>query len=169
MDYLETILRRQWKLWGALPRGGAPDASAEERGIRGAESMEEALFREAATGLPAEERLSGNERLETAENPERDRFRMQEALLRRSAQLRRALLAEGGETLPESGSVRLAENRRDGGRDKQSTERLSPGESGGLELPGTGNRTEAEPDAPRTVSRQFEQDARRYDGGFFLY
>ncbi len=165
MDYVKETLQRQNGLWLALFGGGREEREA-------AEPQQERLLRERSAADPAarrsEDTYAGEERgaplRETAES------------LRERAETRseRELLLRGRETVLRELAFRhgkAAEAGADQAQGRGQRAETPDAETARWEAEAAlrEGRNDLETADARAISRRFERDARRYDGGFVFY
>ena len=195
MNYIEELLRRQAAAFAALLRGGEETESARER-TDGAGSRSEERSFSAGTGMTewnrrlAERSARAYSETElTTGMPQVAETAGTQAMLRRRAAdgaARREPTAEALESVltgaeadevdgwerTGGGSGILAgagRTRRKGGN-APIRAGAAPGDGGTEDVAGWGRSVRAARDASaEKLSREFERDARRYDGGYPLY
>ena len=195
MNYIEELLRRQAAAFAALLRGGEETESARER-TDGAGSRSEERSFSAGTGMTewnrrlAERSARAYSETElTTGMPQVAETAGTQAMLRRRAAdgaARREPTAEALESVltgaeadevdgwerTGGGSGILAgagRTRRKGGN-APIRAGAAPGDGGTEDADGWGRSVRAARDASaEELSREFERDARRYDGGYPLY
>lgn len=154
MNYVEQVMQRQSAAWLALFGGGSEPAE---------ETAEEPLRRKEAERARAAE--TTEERAAAGETEDRPAGRTQaeqELLIRgREKLLRERVFARtAAQESEESGGA------RSGGR---SESLATEGAHWETEAALREGRSDLETADARAISRRFERDARRYDGGFIFY
>lgn len=154
MNYIEQVMQRQNAAWLALFGGGSE--SAEETAAEPLHRKE--TERDRAAEMTAENAEAG----ETEERPA-DRTRAEQELLIRGRE----------QLLRELSFVRTAaqESEESGGMQKAGRSESLAAESAHWETEAAlrEGRSNLETADARAISRRFERDARRYDGGFIFY
>lgn len=195
MNYIEELLRRQAAAFAALLRGGEETEPARER-TDGAGSRSEERSFSAGTGMTewnrrlAERSARAYSETElTTGMPQVAETAGTQAMLRRRAAdgaVRREPTAEALESVLTGAEADEADGwERTGGglgmlagagqtqrRDGNAPVRAGtvPGDGGTEDAAGWGRSVRAARDASaEELSREFERDARRYDGGYPLY
>ncbi|MGM9619325.1 MAG: hypothetical protein ACI3W8_05790 [Oscillospiraceae bacterium] len=187
MDYVKETLQRQSALWRALLSGGGSGMTAEEdaerQSVTAPAGEEEDFFSTAGNGAAAETMGSAARTLsamaaapevtpmgaetdtgEAAAQRESGESAAEQELLRRS---RERLLTEM--SLPDaSETVEGAEaaNRKTAWSGEALAAETAQWQAEAALRQGRGDLETAD---ARAISRRFERDARRYDGGFIFY
>ncbi len=195
MNYIEELLRRQAAAFAALLRGGEETEPARER-TDGAGSRSEERSFSAGTGMTewnrrlAERsaRAYSETELTTGMPQVAETARTQAMLRRRAADgaVRREPTAEALESVLTGaeadevdgwertggglGMLAGVERTRRKGGNAPIRAGAAPGDGGAEDAAGWGRSVRAARDASaEELSREFERDARRYDGGYPLY
>lgn len=167
MNYVEQVMQRQSAAWLALFGGGsesAEEAAEATEPIR-RESRETTDYRRTANGLAEDTSADAAESVEIGESERRPsgRTRAEEELLIRG---REKLLRELA-----FARISTQENEESGGARKAGKSESLAAESAHWEAEAAlrEGRSDLETADARAISRRFERDARRYDGGFIFY